>query len=366
MAEYDVAVVGGGLVGTATAYELGVAGRADAARRPGRRRPGHRRRRGHPLAGDDEARRPGLGRARPAPRAGTTSSSCPRLDGRHRLGALRHPAARDARRATCRRGNGSPSARRVRPRSVRTTRVRWCRCSATSCARCITRPRRASTVGSMCAALRRAAVEEYGVDVRDESVDDVRALPADAIVIAGGAWTGAGGEQLGVTLPVGPVRGQIIHLGVAGHDTGAWPIVQPVFGYYMVPWADARRRGRRDGRGRRLRGRRHRRGSARGAAGDVARHARARGRDAARGAGRAPAGQRRRRTDPRRAPRVRRTCSSPPVTAPNGLLLGPVSGCARRRRRVRSRTRARPHAVRCGPFPREELTTARASARGRR
>ena len=43
-----------------------------------------------------------------------------------------------------------------------------------------------------------------------------------------------------MTLPVGPLRGQIIHLGVAGHDTGAWPIVQPVFGYYMVPWADAR------------------------------------------------------------------------------------------------------------------------------
>jgi hypothetical protein len=36
------------------------------------------------------------------------------------------------------------------------------------------------------------------------------------------------------------VRGQIIHLGVDAHDTGGWPIVQPVFGYYMVPWADAR------------------------------------------------------------------------------------------------------------------------------
>jgi D-amino-acid dehydrogenase len=37
-----------------------------------------------------------------------------------------------------------------------------------------------------------------------------------------------------------PLRGQIIHLGVAAHDTATWPIVQPVFGYYMVPWADAR------------------------------------------------------------------------------------------------------------------------------
>ncbi len=92
----------------------------------------------------------------------------------------------------------------------------------------------------MCAALRRAAVNEHGVDVREESVADVRALPADTVVIAGGAWTEAMARQLGVTLPVGPLRGQIIHLGVDGHDTASWPIVQPVYGYYMVPWADAR------------------------------------------------------------------------------------------------------------------------------
>ena len=42
----------------------------------------------------------------------------------------------------------------------------------------------------MCAALRRAAVEQHGVEVRAEGVDDVRALPADTVVIAGGAWTG--------------------------------------------------------------------------------------------------------------------------------------------------------------------------------
>ncbi len=37
-----------------------------------------------------------------------------------------------------------------------------------------------------------------------------------------------------------PLRGQIAHLGVAEHDTGAWPIVQQVYGHYMVPWADHR------------------------------------------------------------------------------------------------------------------------------
>jgi D-amino-acid dehydrogenase len=92
----------------------------------------------------------------------------------------------------------------------------------------------------MCAALRKAAIEQHGVEVRTDSVADVRAVPADTVVIAGGAWTDEIASTLGVPLPVGPVRGQIVHLGVEGHDTGAWPIVQPVFGYYMVPWADAR------------------------------------------------------------------------------------------------------------------------------
>lgn len=90
----------------------------------------------------------------------------------------------------------------------------------------------------LCAAVRSAAAE-CGVEVHEESVDDVRALDAEAIVIAGGAWTPRVADQLGVALPVGPMRGQIIHLDV-DHDTATWPIVQPVFGYYLVPWADAR------------------------------------------------------------------------------------------------------------------------------
>jgi D-amino-acid dehydrogenase len=90
----------------------------------------------------------------------------------------------------------------------------------------------------LCAAVRRAA-EECGVEVRDASVEDVRELDARAIVIAGGAWTPRVAEQLGVALPIIPLRGQIIHLDV-DLDTSTWPIVQPVFGYYLVPWADAR------------------------------------------------------------------------------------------------------------------------------
>jgi D-amino-acid dehydrogenase len=92
--------------------------------------------------------------------------------------------------------------------------------------------------------------KKHGVDVRIGSVDEVRAgagvvvdgsfVDADAVVIAGGAWTRRFEEQLGVRLPVGPLRGQIAHLMVPEHDTARWPIVQQVYGHYMVPWDDNR------------------------------------------------------------------------------------------------------------------------------
>jgi len=61
-----------------------------------------------------------------------------------------------------------------------------------------------------------------------------------AVVIAGGAWSASFGRQLGVDLPVTPRRGQIVHLQLPGSDTGSWPIVQPVLGFYLVPWSDGR------------------------------------------------------------------------------------------------------------------------------
>jgi D-amino-acid dehydrogenase len=61
----------------------------------------------------------------------------------------------------------------------------------------------------------------------------------DAIAIAGGAWTAAVGEWLGAPLPVGPTKGQIVHLRVDG-PTGSWPIVQPLLTHYIVPWPGGR------------------------------------------------------------------------------------------------------------------------------
>jgi D-amino-acid dehydrogenase len=65
-------------------------------------------------------------------------------------------------------------------------------------------------------------------------------IACGAAVVAGGAWTPALGAQLGVELPVAPVRGQIVHLDVDGRDTGGWPILQPVLSYYVVPWPGGR------------------------------------------------------------------------------------------------------------------------------
>jgi D-amino-acid dehydrogenase len=104
----------------------------------------------------------------------------------------------------------------------------------------------------ICAALRRVAIERYAVEVRGASVEDIDVgaavrlivdgadVRADTVVIAGGAWTAALSSALGLKLPVGPLRGQIMHLDVDEYDTGSWPIAQPVYGHYMVPWDGGR------------------------------------------------------------------------------------------------------------------------------
>jgi D-amino-acid dehydrogenase len=105
----------------------------------------------------------------------------------------------------------------------------------------------------MAAALRQAAMARgvefvagavHGV-VRAEgnvvavAVEGQREVACGALAVAGGAWTAAMGEWLGVRLPVGPTKGQIVHLGV-DVDTGAWPIVQPLLTHYLVPWSGGR------------------------------------------------------------------------------------------------------------------------------
>ena len=75
--------------------------------------------------------------------------------------------------------------------------------------------------------------------VTSVSVEGHRNVECEAFAVAGGAWTSAMGEWLGRSLPVGPTKGQIVHLDVEA-DTGGWPIAQPLLSHYLVPWPGGR------------------------------------------------------------------------------------------------------------------------------
>ncbi|HLX88847.1 MAG TPA: FAD-dependent oxidoreductase [Acidimicrobiales bacterium] len=59
------------------------------------------------------------------------------------------------------------------------------------------------------------------------------------VAIAAGAWSKALAGQLGIVLPVFPTKGEIVHMGTSA-DGAQWPIVQPVLNFYLVPWPDGR------------------------------------------------------------------------------------------------------------------------------
>lgn len=102
-------------------------------------------------------------------------------------------------------------------------------------------------------ALRRAAISR-GLVARQAGADrlviDGRAVTgvivessaehATSVAIAGGAWSPRFAAQLGVRIPVEPLRGQIIHLGMPGVSTGDWPLVTAFHGHYLVAWPDQR------------------------------------------------------------------------------------------------------------------------------
>jgi D-amino-acid dehydrogenase len=92
------------------------------------------------------------------------------------------------------------------------------------------------------AARRRGAELRTGTAVL--TLDGVRVdgepLGADAVVVAGGAWSGALVAALGMQLPVAPQRGQITHLEVA-EDTARWPVVSPLdSGHYLLAFPRGR------------------------------------------------------------------------------------------------------------------------------
>lgn len=78
-------------------------------------------------------------------------------------------------------------------------------------------------------------------------VADGERRDAPTVVVAGGAWSRAFGDQLGIEIPVDPQRGQIVHLDLTSGvpesgsaNTAEWPIVTTLRNHYLVPWPGRR------------------------------------------------------------------------------------------------------------------------------
>ncbi len=57
---------------------------------------------------------------------------------------------------------------------------------------------------------------------------------AGAIILAGGAWSGALAGTLGLHVPVYPQRGQILHLTLPDVETSRWPVVVGFHSHYLL------------------------------------------------------------------------------------------------------------------------------------
>jgi D-amino-acid dehydrogenase len=79
-----------------------------------------------------------------------------------------------------------------------------------------------------------AVLDIPGVTVDGEHVS------ADAVVVAAGAWTAQVCAPLGIKLPIGPQRGQIIHVSMPGADTDTWPVILPPEDPYLLGFPGGR------------------------------------------------------------------------------------------------------------------------------
>jgi glycine/D-amino acid oxidase-like deaminating enzyme len=68
---------------------------------------------------------------------------------------------------------------------------------------------------------------------------DGQTFSADSVILAAGAWSGQFGETLGITLPVYPQRGQILHL-QGPVEASHWPIVVGFHSHYLLTFSDGR------------------------------------------------------------------------------------------------------------------------------
>lgn len=97
------------------------------------------------------------------------------------------------------------------------------------------------------AAQRRGAVVRQAnatIDFDGDTVIGVRVdgqrIGADMVVVAAGVWAPPLLAGLGVSLPVVPQRGQIMHFRLPGQDTSRWPVILPPGSHYLLAFEDQR------------------------------------------------------------------------------------------------------------------------------
>lgn len=82
------------------------------------------------------------------------------------------------------------------------------------------------------------------LDVQGGRVTGVRAgaerVPADAVLLAGGAWSAGLTDHLGIALPLFARRGQIAHLSLPDTDTSHWPVVTGFHSHYLLSFPQNR------------------------------------------------------------------------------------------------------------------------------
>ena len=72
------------------------------------------------------------------------------------------------------------------------------------------------------------------------SLDSGETIAADAVAVAGGAWSASALAPLGISLPVRPQRGQLLHLELPGHVTSRWPLVLGFSHQYLLGFPHSR------------------------------------------------------------------------------------------------------------------------------
>lgn len=69
---------------------------------------------------------------------------------------------------------------------------------------------------------------------------DGKRIEADEIIVTAGAWAAQILNPLGLSHPVAPQKGQIVHLRLPGVSTANWPALLPMGSHYMLAFDDSR------------------------------------------------------------------------------------------------------------------------------